>query len=177
MNVFARFTRLLSVALILVLTLGFLPASPTLSQTAEVVINEMQVSTTGTDWEFFELHGPAGTDLSGLALVGIESDTDSAAGTIDRVIDLNGQTIPGDGFWLGINTTGASTYGVTGELTIPENSFENSTATYFLVSGFSGAAGQDLDADDDGVLDETPCLLYTSPSPRDRTRSRMPSSA
>ena len=27
-----------------------------------------------------------------------------------------------------------------------------------------------------GGLD-TPCLLYTSPSPRDRTRSRMPSSA
>ena len=24
---------------------------------------------------------------------------------------------------------------------------------------------------------EIPCLLYTSPSPRDRTRSRMPSSA
>ena len=24
---------------------------------------------------------------------------------------------------------------------------------------------------------EYPCLLYTSPSPRDRTRSRMPSSA
>ena len=27
-----------------------------------------------------------------------------------------------------------------------------------------------------GVLDKV-CLLYTSPSPRDRTRSRMPSSA
>ena len=25
--------------------------------------------------------------------------------------------------------------------------------------------------------DNLPCLLYTSPSPRDRTRSRMPSSA
>ena len=25
--------------------------------------------------------------------------------------------------------------------------------------------------------DDVPCLLYTSPSPRDRTRSRMPSSA
>ena len=25
--------------------------------------------------------------------------------------------------------------------------------------------------------DNRPCLLYTSPSPRDRTRSRMPSSA
>ena len=28
----------------------------------------------------------------------------------------------------------------------------------------------------DKLIDET-CLLYTSPSPRDRTRSRMPSSA
>ena len=28
-----------------------------------------------------------------------------------------------------------------------------------------------------GDLDATFCLLYTSPSPRDRTRSRMPSSA
>ena len=27
------------------------------------------------------------------------------------------------------------------------------------------------------LLKETSCLLYTSPSPRDRTRSRMPSSA
>ena len=30
--------------------------------------------------------------------------------------------------------------------------------------------------DNDAYL-TTPCLLYTSPSPRDRTRSRMPSSA
>ena len=28
-----------------------------------------------------------------------------------------------------------------------------------------------------GLLDKEGCLLYTSPSPRDRTRSRMPSSA
>ena len=27
------------------------------------------------------------------------------------------------------------------------------------------------------ALNASPCLLYTSPSPRDRTRSRMPSSA
>ena len=27
------------------------------------------------------------------------------------------------------------------------------------------------------IFNPTPCLLYTSPSPRDRTRSRMPSSA
>ena len=29
----------------------------------------------------------------------------------------------------------------------------------------------------DEPIDITTCLLYTSPSPRDRTRSRMPSSA
>ena len=28
-----------------------------------------------------------------------------------------------------------------------------------------------------GINVDIPCLLYTSPSPRDRTRSRMPSSA
>ena len=30
---------------------------------------------------------------------------------------------------------------------------------------------------DTGFIVYNPCLLYTSPSPRDRTRSRMPSSA
>ena len=33
------------------------------------------------------------------------------------------------------------------------------------------------DSDPDGDVLEVSCLLYTSPSPRDRTRSRMPSSA
>ena len=30
---------------------------------------------------------------------------------------------------------------------------------------------------DDKIIEPNFCLLYTSPSPRDRTRSRMPSSA
>ena len=46
-------------------------------------------------------------------------------------------------------------------------------------------ASEDMDIDNDGIDNEidncqdnpTSCLLYTSPSPRDRTRSRMPSSA
>ena len=39
--------------------------------------------------------------------------------------------------------------------------------------------GSDADINGDGVLNgqDVNCLLYTSPSPRDRTRSRMPSSA
>ena len=38
------------------------------------------------------------------------------------------------------------------------------------------ASGERL-ASDPAYRDITTCLLYTSPSPRDRTRSRMPSSA
>ena len=41
-----------------------------------------------------------------------------------------------------------------------------------LLSSIRGAAVTSIQID--GVLH---CLLYTSPSPRDRTRSRMPSSA
>ena len=41
----------------------------------------------------------------------------------------------------------------------------------FLVGGLICAVGQVV------VELETGCLLYTSPSPRDRTRSRMQSSA
>ena len=36
---------------------------------------------------------------------------------------------------------------------------------------------EDLDDDLEDEEDVTPCLLYTSPSPRDRQKSRMPSSA
>ncbi len=147
----------------IVLTLLFLlpllllaRSGPTSAVTGDPLINEIQVSTTGTDWEFFELQGAPGTDLSSLTLVGIESDFGPSAGTIDLVIGLAGQSIPADGFWLGISPAGVATYGVTGQLAIADNSFENSTATYFLVSGFTGSQGTDLDGDNDGVLDSTP---------------------
>ena len=46
---------------------------------------------------------------------------------------------------------------------------------------FSGATGADLGALEPMAVPQggqgITCLLYTSPSPRDRTRSRMPSSA
>ena len=60
------------------------------------------------------------------------------------------------------------------------------------VAPYLGAAPADVDDDDvpPAAMDDDdddlppietcadlPCLLYTSPSPRDRTRSRMPSSA
>ena len=47
---------------------------------------------------------------------------------------------------------------------------------YFHVLSFRRKMAREKLVFDDDILDYI-CLLYTSPSPRDRTRSRMPSSA
>ena len=54
-----------------------------------------------------------------------------------------------------------SRYALKGELEI-----------WAIISSFRNVLNQKIDGD---VVEA--CLLYTSPSPRDRTRSRMPSSA
>ena len=61
---------------------------------------------------------------------------------------------------------------------IPDNLTEDSPIV-FVIHGFTGSAKQIMEysgmnavADREGF-----CLLYTSPSPRDATLSRMPSSA
>ena len=46
-----------------------------------------------------------------------------------------------------------------------------------LFSGYGAGAVANRLADGEAKALFTACLLYTSPSPRDRTRSRMPSSA
>ena len=58
-----------------------------------------------------------------------------------------------------------------------------------MLLGEKTGVNVDLPPDDGAILDEVPlpdwgvgatnevCLLYTSPSPRDRQKSRMPSSA
>ena len=45
------------------------------------------------------------------------------------------------------------------------------TTCLMMLAGFETPTNGEI------YLDSNPCLLYTSPSPRDRTRSRMPSSA
>ena len=48
---------------------------------------------------------------------------------------------------------------------------------HLAVHGFLHLAGYDHQSEAEAEAMEQLCLLYTSPSPRDRTRSRMPSSA
>ncbi|WP_353808014.1 ExeM/NucH family extracellular endonuclease [Agromyces sp. SYSU T00194] len=101
------------------------------------VINEFSADTTGTDLaEYVEVYGDPDTDLSAYSVLSIEGDGSSATGTVDRVIPLG--TTDADGLYLA---------------DLASNSLENGTMSLLLVEGFTGAAGDDLDADDDGELD------------------------
>lgn len=108
-------------------------------QIDEPVINEFVFNHTGTDThEFVEIFGAADTDYSELTLLEIEGDG-SSAGIVDGVFPLG--TTDANGFW----TTG-----------FLSNEIENGSVTLLLVEAFSGATGDDLDAENDGVLESTP---------------------
>ena len=101
-----------------------------------LVINEFVFNHTATDVnEFVEVKSSADTDLSEYTLIEIEGD-DTGAGVIDKVIQLS--------------TTDATGYWTSGMLS---NAFENGTLTLLLVKNFTGSEGEDLDANNDGVLD------------------------
>ena len=59
--------------------------------------------------------------------------------------------------------------GAPGELEVFVNNVRQEPSVAYTVSGTTLTMT--------GTIASTDCLLYTSPSPRDRTRSRMPSSA
>ena len=59
-----------------------------------------------------------------------------------------------------------------------EGLFKKNKVTYAKGWGsLTGNPGEVVVAKDDGTTETVLCLLYTSPSPRDATLSRMPSSA
>ena len=105
------------------------------------VINEFVANHTGSDTsEYVEIKGAADTDYSAYSILQLEGDfSGTATGVIDTVHPLG--------------TTNATGYWTTGFLS---NALENGTSTLLLVEGFTGAAGDDLDANDDGTLDVAP---------------------
>lgn len=105
----------------------------------EPTINEFSASTTGTDVEFVEFFGSAETDYSTYTLLEIEGDAGAAVGTVDEVIALG--TTDANGLFL---------------VNLPANALENGTLSLLLVKNFSGATGNDLDTDNDGIFDTTP---------------------
>ena len=98
---------------------------------------------------------------------------------IDGVENLDGTefSIPADRIEAGTYLIAAAITG--GDVTISNVQAPrmNNILDKLKLSGASIIVGNDniqLIMENDSIL---PCLLYTSPSPRDRTRSRMPSSA
>ncbi len=120
---------------------------------ADVVINELRIDQPGSDVdEYFELAGAPGDSLSGLTYLVI-GDGVTGAGTVESVTSLDGLTLDSDG--LALVAESSFTLG-TADLTATLG-FENSdNVTHVLASGFSGALGDDLDTNDDGVLDVLP---------------------
>ncbi len=115
--------------------------APSAAETEEqpAVINEFVCNHAGTDTnEFIEVFADPDTAYTQLTLLEIEGDS-TGAGTVDGVFALG--------------TTGSSGFWTTAFL---ENELENGTVTLLLVEGFSGAAEEDLDADNDGAFDSTP---------------------
>ncbi len=125
-------------------------AGPLMAQTT---ISEVRIDQPSADNdEYFELAGPASSSLDGLTYLVI-GDGSGGSGVVEAVVDLTGSSIQPSGFFVAAEST--FTIG-SADLTVNLN-FENSdNVTHLLVSDFTGASGDDLDTDDDGVLDATP---------------------
>ncbi|HEX6219864.1 MAG TPA: ExeM/NucH family extracellular endonuclease [Acidimicrobiia bacterium] len=118
-----------------------------------ITINEIRIDQPDADEdEYFELTGPADTPLDGLTYIVIGDGT-GGSGVIESVTDLSGHSLDDDGFFVAAESTFSLG---TADLTTGLG-FENSdNVTHLLVQEFSGANGDDLDTNDDGVLDVTP---------------------
>ena len=118
----------------------------------DIVLNEIRLDQGGADGDYIELAGPAGADLSGLQVLVVG---DPASGNVDQVIDLVGQSMGLDGIFLIADAGNANLVANDGiDLDIPGFSIENGdNLTFFLVFGFTGSAGDDVDGNDDCLID------------------------
>lgn len=116
-------------------------------------LSEIRADQPGADDdEYLEIAGPAGASLSGVTFV-IVGDGAGGAGVIEEVLDLTGQSLSADGAFVAAE----SSFSLGAADLVTSLNFENGdNPTFFLVRGFTGTDGQDLDTDDDGVFETTP---------------------
>ena len=124
-----------------------------------VYLNEIRIDMTGADTlEFVEIAGPAAQVLD--VTIIIIGDGTGGSGVVERARSLSGVAIPADGTLLVGNPALSPDVGNgagTGGSDVATDWIENSdNITIFLVRGWTGTVGQDLDTNDDGTLDVTP---------------------
>lgn len=119
-----------------------------------LAINEFRISSGGTDdtSNFVELLTTPGASLAGKTLVVLSGE--SSPGQIDFAIDLSDAVADENGFVL-IGNDQNTDLGA-GDIGVPGLNFLGAPQSFLVVDGFTGAAGDDLDADNDGALDVTP---------------------
>jgi len=118
-------------------------------------INELRVSSSGDSDDtsnFVELFGDPGESVEGLTLITISGEFEP--GTIDGGFAFGATTADAAGYFLIGNPGSGYSFDPTDLQT--EFDFFGSPQTFLLVEGFTGAPGDDLDTDNDGVLDTTP---------------------
>jgi len=120
-----------------------------------ILLNEIRIDDPGVDDdEYIELYAPtADVSLSRLFVVVIGDAGAGGSGVVERVIDLNGQSITGNYFLIGSTSMTLATPDFTQARDFLENS---DNISILLVSDFTGASGDDLDTNDDGILDLEP---------------------
>ncbi|TWT41331.1 PEP-CTERM sorting domain-containing protein [Botrimarina hoheduenensis] len=140
---------------------------------AAILINEILINHSSNltaaddDREFLEFRSTTGgvEAMAGLTFLYIEGDGGNT-GVIDFALDLSPYSTGTNG--LVLFTDGLTAWDPAADPATPINAvefvnddgggddLENGSSTYAIVTGFTGAGGDDLDTDNDGVLDATP---------------------
>lgn len=125
----------------------------------DIAINELRISSPGGSDDtsnFVELSGTPDASLDDLTLVVISGEFEP--GRIDFAFDLTGAATDADGFFL-LGNDGSGYSFDPGDIVrtgTDRFDFFGSPSTFLLVEGFTGAAGDDLDSDNDGDIDSPP---------------------
>ncbi|MEM8691459.1 MAG: choice-of-anchor I family protein [Pseudomonadota bacterium] len=117
-----------------------------------IVINEVLQSTVGTDVEFIELFGMAGASLAGLSLVAFNGNA-AEAGDLNLRIDFTPDDVLGENGFLLIGTDSVfDTFGVTPDISISNNTFENDSEVFALVQTDTLVVEDETVIDDEGTV-------------------------
>ena len=112
-----------------------------------------------------------------IAPIGVGSEGESYNINADVVAGKLAEILRAEKLVLLTNTPGVLDKGGKLLTGLTPKQIDDLVADGTLSGGMLPKIGSALDAARSGVKNVHICLLYTSPSPRDRTRSRMPSSA